>query len=235
VYRIVFLDADGTLFDYDASEEAAVEAAFRAIVGSYDAALHLPAYRAVNRAIWNELERGEITADALAVERFRRLFCELCLPSPALLAAEMSKRYLEELAHGSRMLPGAEELVRSLARRHRLVLVTNGLSRVQRPRIEQSSVGKCFETLVISDEVGIAKPDPAILALACARIGVGTGAEERAGMLMVGDNPRADVGVGAAFGISTCWYNPAGLERDPGAPGPTYEIARLGDLEGIAG
>jgi 2-haloacid dehalogenase len=234
-YGILFLDADGTLFDYDGAEAMALEAAFRALVGPYDGARSLPAYRTINHAIWQELERGEITQSALAVERFRRLFRELGLSGAEELAGRMSPRYLDELARRSRLIPGTEEVIRALARAHRLVLVTNGLSRVQRPRVERSAIANCFEALVISDEVGVAKPDPAILELACRAIGIVPGVEEKRGMLMVGDSLKADIAGGAAFGIDTCWYNPTGGRSVPPAPTPTHEISRLEDLLQIAG
>ncbi len=229
-YHILFVDADGTLFDYDSAEATALEAAFRAVVGPYDATRCLPAYRIINREIWRELERREITQAALAVERFRRLFVELGLPEAERLARRMAPCYLDELANGSRLLPGAAEVVRRLARSHRLVLVTNGLSRVQRPRVERSAIADCFAALVISDEVGLAKPDPAILELACARIGLRPSAQDKRGMLMVGDSPRADIACGMAFGIDACLYNPGGVAADPTGPAPTHEIRLLPEL-----
>jgi YjjG family noncanonical pyrimidine nucleotidase len=234
-YRILFLDADGTLFDYDAAEAAALEAAFLAVFGSYDADRFLPAYRAANKELWQELERGETTQAVLAVERFRRLARELGLPDVDRLATEISPRYLDELARGSRLLPGAEEVVRRLARTKILVLVTNGLSRVQRPRVERSPIASCFRALVISDEVGLAKPDPAIMELACRAIGVRPDSGAKSGMLMVGDSPRADIAAGAAFGIDTCWLNPRGAGLDSPDMRPTYQIADLGALLDIAG
>lgn len=234
-YHTLFIDADGTLFDYDGAEATALEAALRAVVGRYDATRDLPAYRLVNREVWRELERREITQAALAVERFRRLFAELGLPEVEALAQRMSPRYLDELANGSRLLPGAEKVVRRLARSHRLVLITNGLSRVQRPRVERSTIADCFATLVISDEVGLAKPDPAILDLACARIGLRPTAEDRRVMLMVGDSLKADIACGKAFGIDTCLYNPEGLAVDAADPAPTHEIRVLAELGDLAG
>mgnify|MGYP000231633514 CR=1 FL=1 len=45
---------------------------------------------------------------------------------------------------------------------YRLGLVTNGPSRMQRPKIEQFRLGDYLDPLIVSEEVGVAKPDPAI-------------------------------------------------------------------------
>jgi 2-haloacid dehalogenase len=197
-YSTIFLDADGTLFDFDAAEAGALEAALRVTAGWYDAERCLGAYRAISRELWQELERGRTTQAELAVERFRRL-----------------------------------------AEGRRLALVTNGLSRVQRRRIEASPIAGFFGAVVISDEVGLAKPDPAILALTCRLLGLGTDRATKDRMLMVGDSLPADIACGAAFGVATCLYDPAGCPSPaagaPESPVPTHRIRSLPELIDIVG
>jgi len=75
-------------------------------------------------------------------------------------------------------------------------------------------------SFTLSCEVGVAKPERAIFALACARLGV-----EPAAVLMVGDDARADTG-GAALGMAT-------LLLPATAPGGDNGLALVADL--IAG
>jgi HAD superfamily hydrolase (TIGR01493 family) len=63
------------------------------------------------------------------------------------------------------------------------------------------------DSFTLSCEIGAAKPDPAIFAAACDALGVDPGE-----VLMVGDDPRTDVG-GAVLGIRTLLLPP----RAPGA------------------
>jgi 2-haloacid dehalogenase len=51
VYRWLLFDADGTLFDYDRAERAALEQALGQIGVSSDPG-HLTAYRRINQALW---------------------------------------------------------------------------------------------------------------------------------------------------------------------------------------
>jgi FMN phosphatase YigB (HAD superfamily) len=84
--------------------------------------------------------------------------------------------------------------------------------------------------IVISEEVGAAKPDPAIFDVAFARMGW----PDKARVLMVGDSLTSDIAGAAAYGIDACWFNPAGKER-PAGVNIRYEIQRLDELLRIVG
>lgn len=234
-YRWIFLDADGTLYDFEAAETVALAAAFSAITGRYDPVTYLPAHRAVNTAIWAELERGAITSARLPYERFHRLFRVLGLVLPVSTVEDTAERYITELARCAQLLPGALEAIRALASGHALVLLTNGLSRVQRPRIAASPLAPYFRAIVVSDELGVAKPDPRIFEAACAAAGAGVTVEEKRDMLMVGDSLGSDIAGGRAFGIDTCWFDPTRKTAStPPDPRPTYVIHDLAMLAPIA-
>ncbi len=223
-YDWVFFDADGTLFDYDAAEATALRGAFQACGLPYEVGFG-PLYSEINAAIWRDFELRKITQSRLKTERFDRLFNAVGLRADAV---EFSSRYLAILGEQTTLLDGAEDLVRSLAGHIRMLLITNGLAEVQQPRFAASSIRDCFAEIVISGEIGLAKPDPAIFDLAFAL--VGRPAKER--VLMVGDNLGSDILGGATYGIDTCWFNPAGTPNGHGVE-PRYEIRSLLELLGI--
>jgi len=220
-YDWVFFDADGTLFDYQAAEVAALAGAFAACGLPFEPAAG-PLYTEINATIWREFERGEITQEALKTERFDRLFDTIGVRVDA---GVFSRHYLRVLSEQAKLLDGAEAVVRSLAGRVGLLLLTNGIPEVQRPRFAAAPIGGCFAATVISGEVGMAKPDPAIFdhALELA------GNPKRHRVLMVGDNLGSDIAGGAASGLRTCWYNPAGVVNGHTVE-PTYEIRSLSEL-----
>ena len=220
-YGWVFFDADGTLFDYDAGEAEAFRGAFREC-GLPFAPAFGPQYSEINAAIWREYERGEITQARLRTERFDRLFDTIDVDADS---TEFSQRYLKILGRQTALLDDAEEVVGALVGSVKLLLITNGLAEVQRPRFAASSIGACFSEIVISEEEGVAKPDPAIFDLAFERIGRPPKEE----ILMVGDNLGSDILGGANFGIDTCWFNPAGLANGHDVE-PTHVISRLPQL-----
>jgi 2-haloacid dehalogenase len=93
------------------------------------------------------------------------------------------------------------------------------------PRFAASSIRDCFAEIVISGEIGLAKPDPAIFEYAFERID--RPAKER--VLMIGDNLGSDILGGANYGLDTCWFNPAGTPNGHGVE-PTYEIRELREV-----
>jgi len=223
-YDWVLLDADGTLFDFDRAQQAALEATVTAHGFDYTERVH-DAFVRVCDGVWARFERGEITADRLRVERFEDLLREL---GAAGNADRLSTHYVRELAGHTDLLPGAEAVVEALAPRVRMLLVTNGLAEVQRARFSASPIRRFFADVVISDEIGVAKPQEAFLDVAFERMG----RPARGRVLMVGDSLSADVEAGVRYGVDTCWFNPRGLPLD-GGPTPTYTIARLEEVEDL--
>ena len=224
-YSIVLLDADGTLLDYDKAEDYAFTAVCRDLGISASRDNDLSIYRRINAELWHALERGEIDQDTLAVERFQRLLQEIGQEADA---KAMAEGYLSHLGEAGFLIPEALELVRDLADRTRLVLITNGLARVQRSRLAASGLERYFTDIIISDEVGVQKPDPAIFERALSPFsGVA-----RAEVLMVGDSLSSDIQGGTNSGIPTCWYNPEGADN-PDGPRPTHEIYDLSELRSL--
>ncbi len=224
-YRWILFDADGTLFDYDRAEVAALAALWTdADLGRSHAELRT-AYRRINGALWKRFENGDISSHSIKEERFRRLVEELRLDADP---AELSHLYLGWLGRQIQLLPGAERLLESLAPTYRLALITNGLASVQRSRLERSPIGRHFEVVVISEEVGFAKPDPRIFEHAFTLMG----GPAKPDVLMVGDNLLADIDGAGRYGLETCWVNLDGRATN-GKIATTHEAHRLSDLEEI--
>ncbi|MFQ5436613.1 MAG: HAD family hydrolase, partial [Anaerolineae bacterium] len=73
MYKWLLFDADGTLFDFAKAESKALANTFKQFDLPYSAAVG-DIYRDINTQIWQALERGEITPNALRTTRFQRLF-----------------------------------------------------------------------------------------------------------------------------------------------------------------
>jgi 2-haloacid dehalogenase len=220
-YKWLLFDADGTLFDYDKAESIALKSTFAALGLAYGAR-YAQVYRRINGDIWRDFENGEIAQERLRTRRFELLFSALgidCDPG------EFSRRYLVNLSLGTDLVEGAEDVVKSLHGRVGLLLITNGLADVQRPRFARSTVGQYFSEVVISEEVGAAKPDTAIFEVAFAQMGF----PKKEEVLIVGDSLSSDIKGGYNYGIDTCWFNPARKPSDSGVVAH-YEIGELKEL-----
>lgn len=227
--RAVLFDLDGTLFDYDAAEAAAVTATLRGAGLDPDGEV-VASYRRINAQHWGALERGETTAARLRVERWEEVLAEHDVTDVDVGA--LAQRYLAALAAGSQLVAGAVEVVAAVAARHPVAYVTNGLADVQRPRLEASPLRSYTRSIVISDEVGAAKPDPAIFEAALAELGDPT--PDR--VTMVGDNPVADIAGAASLGMATVWVTrPGGKHVAGDGPSPTHRIADIRELPHVLG
>jgi len=223
-YNWILFDADGTLFDYDRAEAAALRNAFRRS-GLDFMPDYAEIYREINGQVWQAYEKGEISQVMLRTSRFRRLFERL---SVAADPDRFSETYLQCLAERSDTIDGAEVVVRALHGNVGQVIITNGLTSVQRPRLANSAIGRFFADVVISDEVGFAKPDRRIFDAAFERMGH----PQKEEVLIVGDSLTADMKGGNGYGIDTCWFNPTHRSHNQDVT-ICYEIRRLPELLNI--
>ncbi len=223
-YQWILFDADGTLFDFDQAADQALKNSFKQYDIPFDPA-YIPLYLSINKTVWRQYERGEIQADELKPLRFQRLFEQL---GHTVDPHRFSNDYLDHLADGSMLLDGAEKLVLALHGKVRMMILTNGFARVQRPRLSRSNIQHYFEDIVISDEVGVAKPEPRIFDIAFEKMGL----PPREQVLIVGDNLGSDIKGGIDYGIDTCWYNAKG-QADPAGMNFTYEVSHLREIPGI--
>ena len=206
-YQSVFFDADDTLFDYPGAERAALLACLEEFRIPLEPESFIAAYRRHNHDVWREFERGETDQSTLRVERFRRLAAELVLP--ALPLERISAFYLEALAGQPQLLPGALDLVRGLAKKFPLALITNGIASVQKKRFAASPLSAYFQSIVISEEVGVAKPDPRIFRPALEKLGL-----DAADVLYVGDSVTSDM----AAARTPAWTSAGSTHRAPPSP-----------------
>ncbi len=184
-YTWLLFDADGTLFDYDRAEAAAMQATFGDFGLPYTP-VTLESYHEINSGYWKQFERGEVSIPILIVGRFADLFARLGLVADPSLANE---HYLDNLSRQVFLISGAEAVIPALAAKYHLAVLTNGVARVQRGRLARSPIGKYFEVLVISEEVGASKPGREYFTAAFALLGNPPKDE----VLMIGDNPSSDI------------------------------------------
>ncbi len=115
--------------------------------------------------LWNEFGLYEHTAEDLAAhydDTFNRFCCE--------------KRHILD----------AISLLRSKG--YKLGVISNGRSPFQENNLAALNATELFDTVLVSEAVGVRKPDPAIFHLACTKLDVT--ADQ---CVFVGDNPEADI------------------------------------------
>ena len=227
-YTHLFFDADGTLFDFNTSEKKALEKAVRALCRAWNPELAV-LYHQQTKRTWMELEKKLITLERLKTLRFER-FKEVS--GLDFDVDTMSKVYIDFLSQSDDLFPGTVELLEDLYKKYTLVLATNGITSVQRGRIEATDTGKYFKAIVISEEVGVAKPDPKFFQIASEQCGD----PPKENILMIGDSMTSDMQGAKNFGIDSCLIVPPHKEVPvigEGDPRPDFIIRNFDQLKEI--
>lgn len=82
------------------------------------------------------------------------------------------------------------------------VVVSNGVTRQQDAKIRSTGLDRYVHDWVISEEVGVSKPNPRIFALAAERAGL-----RLSEAWVIGDSPEADIGGAANLGLPSVWLH----------------------------
>ena len=219
-YDHILFDADDTLFHFDAFS------GLQQMFGRYQLPFdqdEFQRYQRVNMPLWQQYQDGQISATELQQRRFEPYAATLNVS-----ALQLNNDFLQTMATICTLLPGARELLDFLKGKARLGIITNGFTAMQQARLEHCGVADLFDPLVISEEIGVAKPDPKIFQHAFAQLGE----PDKSRILMVGDNPHSDVLGAQNAGINSCWLNSTALPLPPGIQ-PTYQIASLFELPAL--
>lgn len=200
-YSALLLDADDTIFDFQAAEAFSIQKVIE--FAGIDDPMAPEVYHEINAGHWRALERGETTQAKLKVERFRDLAAHYGVNCDA---QEMCDIFVSTLATCRQLIPGAIETVAEIAKHMPVAIVTNGITQVQHGRFDASPIMEHISALAISGEAGYTKPDPRLLFAALEKLG--NVPPEKA--LVIGDSLTSDIAAANAAGIDAYWYNPKG-------------------------
>ena len=138
---------------------------------------------------------------------------------------EMSQTYLSFLVEHSTLWKGAKDLLKQLSPDDQMAGSTNGVKEVQRPRLALTQIDHYFKTIVVSDEIGVAKPQSGFFDYTFEQIQQ----PPKNRVLVIGDSLNSDMKGGQNYGVDTCWFNPLGKGNLTEVV-PTYESRTLRDL-----
>lgn len=221
-YRHIFFDLDRTLWDFD----AAAEVAFERIYEKYELkSLGIPSahefhevYHPLNEQLWVMYRADQITKEDLNRTRFMKPLEHYGIHDVE-LADHLSEDYVYWSQRIVRLIPGTMELLDYLKPKYHLHLITNGFQEVQHTKLSGSGLETYFETLTVSEEVGVKKPNPEIFQYAMRK--AHAAAKES---LMIGDEMAVDIDGARAAGMDTLLFNP---KRENVVGKRTFEVHDL--------
>lgn len=224
----LFFDLDHTIWDFDRNaEETLLELYERYDLkakGLSSAATFISKYTENNHKLWAEYHRGEITKAHLRAQRFHSTFTELGV-HPDHIPAAFEDDYVTLSPTKTHLFDGAKKVLAYLRDRYQLHIISNGFKETTLMKMDLSGLNPYFTHVIISENVGVNKPNQAIfkhaLELASARLSES---------VMIGDSLEADIYGAQQFGMNAIYFNPLQKEKPADVPHQIYHLEDLLDI-----
>ena len=229
--KAVFFDLDGTLCDSDTAWSIAQRETFQFLRKHYpdvSEEVLTEAWRTVHQKLFQQLNAGKCSMAEVRDSRFQCLFRELGLPTDKIME-EISdffcSRYLTSL-HLYEDVAVLEEL-----HAYHVGIITNGAhdehTDSQLSKVRHLGLSERIQSLTISGEVGVRKPNIGIFEVACGRAGV---LPEEA--MLVGDTIQNDIVGANRAGMTSVFINRTSdvLVLEIEDEQPDYSVSNLYDV-----
>jgi putative hydrolase of the HAD superfamily len=224
-YKHLFFDLDHTIWDFDKNAEEALQELYGIYrlkeLGLHSPDLFIEAYTRNNHLLWAEYHIGKITKAELREARFKKTFLDMGL-HPEVIPLGFENDYVQLCPTKTNLFPDAHKTLQYLQSKYTLHLISNGFQESTELKISGTNIGSYFQHIIISEVVGINKPDKAIFEHALNLAGA-----IKSESLMIGDSLEADVRGALNFGMDAIYFNPAGLDKPDDVP---VQIAHLKEL-----
>jgi putative hydrolase of the HAD superfamily len=224
-YKHIFFDLDHTIWDFDKNAEEALHE-LSAIYGLKElglnsADLFIETYTRNNHRLWAEYHVGKITKDQLREARFKQTFLDLGV-HPDVIPVGFEDHYVRLCPTKTNLFPDAHETLEYLSSKYVLHLISNGFRESTELKITGTDIERYFQNVIISEIVGVNKPDKAIFQHALDLAGAA-----KSESLMIGDSLEADVYGALNFGIDAIYFNPLNLPKPDDVPVQINQLKEL--------
>ena len=232
-YQVLFIDLDNTLYDFTGNSREAYRAVYSLLDYDrwFDSFEHYYSiYEEYNLQLWALYAEGKITKDKLNAERYAHPLRVMGVRDAEVVGARFWDEAMKRLPLGSRLMPHAREVLEYLRPRYRMYILSNGFTELQSRKMHSAGIEGYFDGVILSEDIGVNKPNPEIFYHALRVAGVG--ASEA---LMIGDNLEVDIAGASRVGIDQVYYDIAASGGNAVSlqPSPTYVVTSLLDLKGI--
>ncbi len=220
--RVLVFDLDDTLVPWQAAVRGAVQRLAAAVPIDREAFAE-----AVRRAWYGRAD--DIWTGRLDLEGVTREATAAVAAGLGVAEAEAARLYRRYVDYVDELLVPYEdsEALRALAAGYRLGVATNGIGEVQRWKLRKAGLADLFAFVVVSADVGAAKPDPSFYQAVRQVAGVPAG-----DIVVVGNHVARDLLPALAVGMRAVWLRRADDEPQEAVwRGPA--VTSLFELEAV--
>lgn len=224
----LFFDLDHTLWDFDKNAEETLSELFNLYkfenLGILSADTFIESYEVNNKKLWALYHNEHITKEDLRISRFKNTFEDLGIDGN-LFPAAFEEDYIRLCPHKTNLFPHTHEILEYLQSKYDLHVISNGFKEASLIKLEKSKLQPYFKTTIISEVVGIHKPNPLIFEYA-----VNNAETQIDASVMIGDSLEADIQGAVNVGMDAIFFNPNKQEKPPIVK---YSIESLKELAQI--
>lgn len=225
MYKILLLDLDDTILDFQKSEKVAISL----LMEKYDVVPNeelIHRYHLINKKYWELFEQGKIEKSKLLVQRFDEFF--ETLGRTDVDSNKVNEDYFEILSSVPFELDGAYEFLEEASKKYEIYIITNGAVQVQSRRLSKVNVTKFFKKIYMSEAIGYQKPDVRYFEYVLNDLNL----KNKNEAIIIGDSASSDIQGGINIGIDTIWYNP---NKKTSHVKSTYEVRNYQEILSILG
>lgn len=210
-YRHLFFDLDHTIWDFDKNAEETLHELYHSYelssLGLLSAEDFITTYTQNNHKLWAEYHLGNITKDYLREMRFKQTFLDLGM-HPDVIPHGFEDDYVRICPTKMNLFPEAHETLQYLQEKYIMHIISNGFKEATGFKVNNTGLAAYFDNVIISELVGVNKPDKAIFEHALQLAGA-----TKTESLMIGDSLEADIYGALNFGIDAIYFNPNNLPK----------------------
>lgn len=226
--RAVLFDVDDTLFDRKGAQSLVIEIIVKRLPEIFQSLEMEPiraAFEESDLITTRDFYSGA-PSEGLRDKRSRLFLRALGISEDH--AGTITDMYVREYPAVNAPMPGARTIVGELSMKYITGVVSNGFPDVQYTKLETIGLKQDFACVVLSEEIGIRKPDPGIFLHTASLLKIKPGE-----CLYVGDSYANDVTGAVKAGMAVCWFN-----RERAKPAnrdikPDFEISDLTEIAAL--
>jgi putative hydrolase of the HAD superfamily len=221
----IFFDLDHTIWDFDRNAQETLLELYEVYqlknLGLHSADLFIEKYTENNHRLWQQYHLGEITKERLREERFRKTFLELGI-KPEHVPHQFEDDYVKISPTKTNLFAGAEKVLTYLQKKYELHIISNGFKETTLTKMDLSGLNPYFTNVIISEDVGVNKPNQKIFEHALAKANA-----IKDESIMIGDSLEADIRGAQDFGLKAIFFNPLNIEKPADVEWQIFHLEEL--------
>ncbi len=200
-------DLDQTLLDFHASEYIGLKQVITANGCEFsDEVYHY--FKARNKELWLELEKGTISRPELFETRFRLVFGKCGADTSGMDLLKINDDFITEMSKNGVLMDGSLEFLGKLKENvegARIHIVSNGATRNAVGRIRSTGMDRYLDEIFISESIGRTKPSADFFEFVMDKTG-----DPKDSYIVIGDSLTSDMLGAKNASLKSVWFMPQG-------------------------